>query len=1434
MAFEEIASLGLDYEIRPIGDHASYYLRYGKSTKNKNMFTADPVYTGAGLSKATWNTDYAKYDLEHGRFGIPIGGEKIPRWHHLSNHAWGTAIDINPTTNPMKSGAYFDMPAEIVRVMSEWGFYWGGYFNPPDGDYMHFEFVAEEIRTSSFRAPPPHVTFPLARDEKYESPTKYFASNEEGPGGFFPLGSSQDLHGGIHLGLPVAGASDASALTPVRAALPGYVVAARLVRMDCPDLDAKSYRDNPILQESLQNQPLGFVLLRHDIKNPDDASKPWPFYSLYMHLSAPDWDSPDNKFEAAPWLEKFLRMRHGGVVALDPANPDELGKTFWATQAFDDGGSSPVPVRGRTEPLPRKDGDRIVGFGKKSPPAIAEAIAAMRTGAVISFDRQVLPVGRGEVIGFLGRETSPRYLHWEIFAPPDQGLSKIREKAGAFGVTFGDPLRELHEDNFLETKSRYTPGAQNEVESAFSKANDPVLSPTIKPDSDGLMDGYATRLANAFQQGASFAEGSKSGSKFTCPVKLKFANTYHFRSEPGATGEDKVEVTYLRNGETLKKETAKIPELGERITLDLDVPAGADGLTLSSPHFRLDLSPPPPPPAPPGRTAAQVRQASEKQKEAREKLRKEVGEARWALFKAVTGRRWRGVVLQHINEWNPKNLPAHVTARLAAGYIPKESGVAITSVDELVRRLEPLTWWAPKSTEAVTHGELPATGGESRFKSLFESGNGFLPADGHVENMHPVTALWLIDLLQEEKAIALVDKADHDGLLAKPAGNRPMFLGIVPPQGEPRVGETVALALIHHGYYSSRNSTEEGVAFVAYCDDHPPRILHVARYLDGAAVVPDRFPFWRKTTVKAQSRKENDTDGPELVPESADGIKTLELPRPQISGADFSLVPLPKSTSWVGTLIAKENCPYALEGYLAFDCWKADVGKKPDFTLPSTPGTCLLPVVADCFPPDEHERDGLVFKGEFILNKAPKNAKKWSAKKARVSPSFVLQDFIGHDPRHPVARAEPGGFRLAWQLVQRLQALRDLCRAPKRGERVVGFEIVELDGEGLVATLKSPTVAALVDRASRLPPSDLFKVKTQPDGNMVSVEYAPLPTTGTLRFTVDPSAALQELANKLCTKSGEQLYARPSFWAPNGGHHVFSHLNAPARNTEDSLVQAAECDLKDEVLGDCVGLASDTILPPAHGFGLGPLSWSMTRYGVRTQVARLGTAAEWKGIRVQILCKVGGGAAIKGGTFGGDRVSEVWYLEKGKTNPDGTPIHRWKQDLEFTVELTGAKKEIPLPASLTFSAKPALLFLDVSVKDDRVIFAGKAHAMPTSAGLAIRCERLEPTGWQIASDVTQKIQYVRKYRMGNRESKMWGSPEENSTFAAWVDSKAFAGGSYRFIWHATMFSEAGVQEANLDLKVDKFGVVIPAYTTRSYTGEELSGATSAAHAADPG
>jgi hypothetical protein len=61
----------------------------------------------------------------------------------LSNHAWGLALDLNATKNPMTSDGklHTDMPATVVAIWTSLGFMWGGNYSGARKDTMHYEFA---------------------------------------------------------------------------------------------------------------------------------------------------------------------------------------------------------------------------------------------------------------------------------------------------------------------------------------------------------------------------------------------------------------------------------------------------------------------------------------------------------------------------------------------------------------------------------------------------------------------------------------------------------------------------------------------------------------------------------------------------------------------------------------------------------------------------------------------------------------------------------------------------------------------------------------------------------------------------------------------------------------------------------------------------------------------------------------------------------------------------------------------------------------------------------------------------------------------------------------------------------------------------------------------------------------------------------------------
>jgi hypothetical protein len=61
----------------------------------------------------------------------------------LSEHAFGTAIDINPGANPM-GGTKTDMPADIENIARSHGLVWGGLWKGSTYDPMHFQWGGPE------------------------------------------------------------------------------------------------------------------------------------------------------------------------------------------------------------------------------------------------------------------------------------------------------------------------------------------------------------------------------------------------------------------------------------------------------------------------------------------------------------------------------------------------------------------------------------------------------------------------------------------------------------------------------------------------------------------------------------------------------------------------------------------------------------------------------------------------------------------------------------------------------------------------------------------------------------------------------------------------------------------------------------------------------------------------------------------------------------------------------------------------------------------------------------------------------------------------------------------------------------------------------------------------------------------------------------------
>jgi D-alanyl-D-alanine carboxypeptidase len=59
----------------------------------------------------------------------------------ISVHAWGMAVDINASTNPLAAELTTDMPDAFVQAFKDQGFTWGGEFSGFK-DSMHMQLVS--------------------------------------------------------------------------------------------------------------------------------------------------------------------------------------------------------------------------------------------------------------------------------------------------------------------------------------------------------------------------------------------------------------------------------------------------------------------------------------------------------------------------------------------------------------------------------------------------------------------------------------------------------------------------------------------------------------------------------------------------------------------------------------------------------------------------------------------------------------------------------------------------------------------------------------------------------------------------------------------------------------------------------------------------------------------------------------------------------------------------------------------------------------------------------------------------------------------------------------------------------------------------------------------------------------------------------------------
>lgn len=103
----------------------------GEFRCNKDLF---PQLRGA---MANIEREGLSYLINSSDFGGCFSARFTRSGDNLSRHAWGIGVDLNVNSNLM--GQTPRMDPQIIKIMEDWGFSWGGNWTVPDG--MHFEYV---------------------------------------------------------------------------------------------------------------------------------------------------------------------------------------------------------------------------------------------------------------------------------------------------------------------------------------------------------------------------------------------------------------------------------------------------------------------------------------------------------------------------------------------------------------------------------------------------------------------------------------------------------------------------------------------------------------------------------------------------------------------------------------------------------------------------------------------------------------------------------------------------------------------------------------------------------------------------------------------------------------------------------------------------------------------------------------------------------------------------------------------------------------------------------------------------------------------------------------------------------------------------------------------------------------------------------------------
>jgi hypothetical protein len=570
------------------------------------------------------------------------------------------------------------------------------------------------------------------------------------------------------------------------------------------------------------------------------------FYSLYMHLAPPEGT---DYTENVTWYNELVKRRYGALIPFPSQGRSCNDTMVWLKEEFSESKKTLI-VFGRDPVEPQAQNARW--FYKPPMAAYDKILDELEAGKLITFTEPYLSVKAGDLLGYIqtptdllpaseihftvpfssGEHTATDdtnskpltgtpgegFLHWEIFAPVldggTNGIEKLIELfiASSSSSDSGSSSAPEFTNADFPTIAEDTGKVNNyweveEITSTLANAlpdgeRDKFTSMFSRTDNNKKFN-YRSKMLSLYNDPALFASdctpspeisviepGDKNVAIFAMDLKLdcsalpqpsqngmQGSNEYVLlckfsRSRPGATAGS------ITTENLPGKWKVTLSSCGEEpLSLIMPVPVNAENLIIeTSPEST-------------GITVADRGSIT----------------INLQKMKDIITHRFRNVKLRHHNEWTKTAMDQLVT-------ILGDSGVKHPGLS----KLDALAWWEestllgkildtaanvpPATVELMLTRYLAGSIRDKVSNPLF-TGNGTvkLPLSGQIDNLHPVTAIWMINYLAGKSKIKIVE--DQSKRLFDPQARTGVYTWILEPENKlPVVGDSATILVIDDDY----------------------------------------------------------------------------------------------------------------------------------------------------------------------------------------------------------------------------------------------------------------------------------------------------------------------------------------------------------------------------------------------------------------------------------------------------------------------------------------------------------------------------------------------------------------------------------------------------------------------------------------------------------